>query len=124
MTETLWRGAALIRPGILAFTGSIGATGRHAHHAVQIMAARTPVAVADAAGQRHNGTTERTSSFRPTSRTRSTSGLRPAPSSSSPPTPPPAAPPIGGPAPTAGLADHPCPPSTTSRLGSPGLSPS
>jgi hypothetical protein len=57
MTETVWRGAAaLIRPGTLAFTGSIGITGRHSHHAVQIMAADTQLTVLDGAGHRHNGT--------------------------------------------------------------------
>ena len=45
MTETVWRGAALVRPGTLAFTGSIGVTGRHSHHAVQIMAADTALTV-------------------------------------------------------------------------------
>ncbi len=34
-----WGGAALLRPGVLAFAGSIGATDTHAHHAVQIITA-------------------------------------------------------------------------------------
>ncbi|MFC9993844.1 helix-turn-helix domain-containing protein [Nocardia sp. NPDC127526] len=41
-----WRGDVLLRPGVLAFSGSIGATGRHAHHAVQVMISTSPVAVA------------------------------------------------------------------------------
>ncbi|MGV9409433.1 helix-turn-helix transcriptional regulator [Nocardia sp. NPDC003693] len=48
MSATTWRGAVLIRPGIFAFTGSIGPTGTHAHHAVQIMAADHAMTVADA----------------------------------------------------------------------------
>ncbi|WP_418163410.1 hypothetical protein [Rhodococcus opacus] len=56
MTDTRWRGGALIRPGILAFAGSIGATDTHAHHAAQVMAADTPLTVADEAGARHCGT--------------------------------------------------------------------
>ncbi len=56
MAETIWHGTALIRPGVLAFGGSIGATGVHAHHAVQVLCATTPVAVADSRGRRHRGT--------------------------------------------------------------------
>ncbi|GAB4586174.1 helix-turn-helix transcriptional regulator [Nocardia sp. IFM 10818] len=41
-----WRGDVLLRPGVLAFSGSIGATGRHAHHAVQVMISTSPVTVA------------------------------------------------------------------------------
>ncbi|MGW5439601.1 helix-turn-helix transcriptional regulator [Nocardia asteroides] len=52
-----WRGAgAVIRPGVLAFTGTIGGTRAHAHHAVQIVVADTPVTLADAAGRTHTGT--------------------------------------------------------------------
>lgn len=54
--EPRWQGAALLRPGVLAFTGSIGTTDRHAHHAVQIMTAATPLTVLDNAGSRHCGT--------------------------------------------------------------------
>jgi AraC-like DNA-binding protein len=46
----------LVRPGTLAFTGSIGATGRHSHHAVQILVADSPITVLDDAGDRHTGT--------------------------------------------------------------------
>lgn len=56
-TEPHWQGAALLRPGVLAFTGSIGATERHAHHAVQIITATTAVTVRDDAGTPHRGTT-------------------------------------------------------------------
>lgn len=50
-----WQGAALLRPGVLAFTGSIGATGQHAHHAVQIMTAPTALTVVDETGHAHHG---------------------------------------------------------------------
>jgi hypothetical protein len=53
VVEPRWQGAALLRPGVLAFTGSIGTTDRHAHHAVQIMTAATPLTVVDDAGSRH-----------------------------------------------------------------------
>ncbi|MBV6761421.1 helix-turn-helix domain-containing protein [Rhodococcus opacus] len=56
MTDTRWRGGALIRPGILAFAGSIGTTTSHAHHAVQVMTADTPLTVADGSRARHCGT--------------------------------------------------------------------
>ncbi|TSD94876.1 helix-turn-helix domain-containing protein [Skermania sp. ID1734] len=56
MTEGVWRGSALIRPGILAFSGSIGRTDTHAHHAVQIMTANTPLTVVDERGDRQRGT--------------------------------------------------------------------
>ncbi|MFQ6325227.1 helix-turn-helix domain-containing protein [Nocardia sp. CWNU-33] len=49
-------GSALLRAGVLAFGGSIGPTALHAHHAVQIVAACTPVIVVDASGIRHQGT--------------------------------------------------------------------
>ncbi len=54
--ETDWEGAALMRPGVLAFRGSIGATDRHAHHAVQLMTAAVALTVVDEAGGRHRGT--------------------------------------------------------------------
>ncbi|MDT5055736.1 MAG: hypothetical protein QOF66_4102 [Mycobacterium sp.] len=56
VVEPRWQGAALLRPGVLAFTGSIGTTDRHAHHALQIMTAATPLTVVDDAGSRHCGT--------------------------------------------------------------------
>ena len=56
MTDTRWCGGALIRPGILAFAGSIGATDTHAHHTAQVMTADTSLTVADEAGARHCGT--------------------------------------------------------------------
>ncbi|MFI9408138.1 helix-turn-helix domain-containing protein [Nocardia sp. NPDC052316] len=43
-----WRGEVLLRPGVLAFSGSIGPTGTHAHHAVQIIIAAGPITVAGA----------------------------------------------------------------------------
>ncbi|WP_036377793.1 helix-turn-helix transcriptional regulator [Mycolicibacterium austroafricanum] len=55
-TEPRWGGAALLRPGVLAFTGSIGTTDAHAHHAVQIMTATTAFTVLDEHGSRHCGT--------------------------------------------------------------------
>ncbi|MEE6140361.1 AraC family transcriptional regulator [Mycobacterium sp. 050128] len=51
-----WGGAALLRPGVLAFTGSIGTTDTHVHHAVQVMTATTAFAVLDEHGARHCGT--------------------------------------------------------------------
>ena len=54
--EPRWGGAALLRPGVLAFTGSIGTTDVHAHHAVQIMTATTALTVLDEHGARHRGT--------------------------------------------------------------------
>ncbi len=51
-----WGGAALLRPGVLAFTGSIGPTDSHAHHAVQIITATTALTVLDGHGTRHRGT--------------------------------------------------------------------
>ena len=39
MVEQPWQGSAILRPGVLAFSGTIGATDTHAHHAVQIMIA-------------------------------------------------------------------------------------
>nr|WP_040740914.1 helix-turn-helix transcriptional regulator [Nocardia tenerifensis] len=52
---TTWHGAALLRPGILAFEGEILPTELHAHHAVQITAACTPVVVVDGGGVRRQG---------------------------------------------------------------------
>ncbi|OFJ50920.1 AraC family transcriptional regulator [Mycolicibacterium grossiae] len=51
-----WGGAALLRPGVLAFTGSIGATDVHAHHAVQVITATTALTVLDEHDARHRGT--------------------------------------------------------------------
>jgi AraC-like DNA-binding protein len=56
MTEHRWQGSALLRLGVLAFIGSIGATDRHAHHAVQIITATTALTVVDGTGVRHCGT--------------------------------------------------------------------
>ncbi|WP_405182572.1 helix-turn-helix domain-containing protein [Nocardia sp. NBC_01377] len=50
-----WEGSALIRPGVLAFTGSIGQTERHSHHAVQVMTAPTRLSVADHTGNQRCG---------------------------------------------------------------------
>lgn len=56
MSEVAWRGAgALIRPGVLAFTGTIGGTRAHAHHAAQIIVADAPVTVLDGDGRPHTG---------------------------------------------------------------------
>jgi AraC-like DNA-binding protein len=49
-------GVALLRPGVLAFAGSIAPTELHAHHAVQIVAASTPIIVVDGSGVRRQGT--------------------------------------------------------------------
>ncbi|WP_067472595.1 helix-turn-helix transcriptional regulator [Nocardia amamiensis] len=35
-----WRGAALLRPGLLVLRGAIGAADLHAHHTVQVLVAR------------------------------------------------------------------------------------
>jgi AraC-like DNA-binding protein len=56
VSEPRWEGAALLRPGVLAFSGSIGTTDGHAHHAVQIIIAATALTVVDGAGGRHRGT--------------------------------------------------------------------
>jgi AraC-like DNA-binding protein len=56
MAEQPWQGSALLRPGVLAFTGTIGATDPHAHHAVQIMTAPTAMTIVDGTGARHRGT--------------------------------------------------------------------
>ena len=56
VSEARWEGAALLRPGVLAFSGSIGTTDGHAHHAVQIIIAATALTVVDGAGGRHRGT--------------------------------------------------------------------
>ncbi|MEU8897502.1 helix-turn-helix domain-containing protein [Nocardia sp. NPDC048505] len=47
---------AFLRPGILAFGGSIAPSDLHAHHAVQVLTASTPLTVMDASGTRHRGT--------------------------------------------------------------------
>lgn len=57
MTEQPWEGSALLRPGVLAFTGTIGVTDPHAHHAVQIMTAPTAMTIVDGNDARHRGTT-------------------------------------------------------------------
>ncbi|WP_431968655.1 helix-turn-helix transcriptional regulator [Nocardia sp. bgisy134] len=54
--ESHRRATALLRPGILAFGGAIRPTALHAHHTVQVLAARTPITVMDAGGVRHRGT--------------------------------------------------------------------
>ncbi|MET8778229.1 helix-turn-helix domain-containing protein [Nocardia sp. NPDC050713] len=54
--ESPRRATALLRPGILAFGGAIRPTALHAHHTVQLLAARTPITVMDAGGVRHRGT--------------------------------------------------------------------
>ncbi|WP_330254806.1 AraC family transcriptional regulator [Nocardia sp. NBC_00565] len=54
--ELRWEGTALLRAGVLAFGGTIGPTSLHAHHAVRVVAACTPVVVVDASGIRHRGT--------------------------------------------------------------------
>ena len=56
MTEQPWQGSALLRPGVLAFTGAIGVTDPHAHHAVQIMTAPTAMTIVDVNGACHRGT--------------------------------------------------------------------
>ncbi|WP_369691131.1 AraC family transcriptional regulator [Nocardia altamirensis] len=53
---TRWQGRALLRPGVLAFEGPVWPTEIHAHHAVQIVAADTPIVVVDGGGVRRNGT--------------------------------------------------------------------
>ncbi|WP_043737283.1 MULTISPECIES: helix-turn-helix domain-containing protein [Nocardia] len=55
MSETIWHGGALIRPGLLGFSGSIGPTGTHSHHAVQVMVSDTEMVVVDEAGRAHRG---------------------------------------------------------------------
>ncbi|WP_194813751.1 AraC family transcriptional regulator [Nocardia sp. XZ_19_385] len=47
---------AFLRPGILAFGGAIAPSDLHAHHAVQVLTASTPITVMDASGTRHRGT--------------------------------------------------------------------
>ncbi|MEU0539856.1 helix-turn-helix transcriptional regulator [Nocardia sp. NPDC005978] len=56
MSATSWQGAVLIRPGVFAFTGTIGPTDTHAHHAVQLMAARDAMTVVAADDSRGTGT--------------------------------------------------------------------
>ncbi len=45
----------MLRPGVLAFSGSIGSTDAHAHHAVQVMTATTALTVRDDHGTRYRG---------------------------------------------------------------------
>ncbi|OFJ51179.1 hypothetical protein BEL07_24250 [Mycolicibacterium grossiae] len=52
---TGWAGRALLQPGTLVYAGLIGPTGRHAHHAVQVMLTAAPVDVDDGA-HLHRGT--------------------------------------------------------------------
>ncbi|MEU7629670.1 helix-turn-helix domain-containing protein [Nocardia sp. NPDC049220] len=47
---------ALLRPGILAFAEAVDPTPLHAHHAVQIIAASSPIVVVDGNGVRRHGT--------------------------------------------------------------------
>lgn len=54
--ESHWVGEALLRPGVLAFAGAAGPTEAHAHHAVQVMIADTPLHVTDATGWTVRGT--------------------------------------------------------------------
>lgn len=51
-----WAGSALLRPGVLAFSGAIGPTDTHTHHAVQAILADTAVAMADQHGAPQRGT--------------------------------------------------------------------
>lgn len=51
--EPSWAGAAMLRPGILAFRGIIAPTDRHAHHAVQVVLVDATVTVIDHAGDEH-----------------------------------------------------------------------
>ncbi|MEN4478957.1 helix-turn-helix domain-containing protein [Mycolicibacterium cosmeticum] len=46
----------MLRPGVLAFTGSIGSTDAHSHHAVQIVTATTALTVLGEHGARYVGT--------------------------------------------------------------------
>ncbi|BBY31561.1 AraC family transcriptional regulator [Mycolicibacterium sediminis] len=55
MTEQPWAGSALLRPGVLAFSGTIGVTDPHAHHAVQVMTAPTAMTIVDGNGVCHRG---------------------------------------------------------------------
>ncbi|WP_083870807.1 AraC family transcriptional regulator [Nocardia aobensis] len=50
-----WSGSALLLPGVLAYTGAIGPTERHAHHAVQLMVAAGELRVVDDDGGVHTG---------------------------------------------------------------------
>ncbi|MET9212969.1 MULTISPECIES: helix-turn-helix transcriptional regulator [unclassified Nocardia] len=55
-SEVAWHGSgAVLRPGVLAFTGTIGGTRSHAHHAVQIVVADGLVTVVDGDGRAHTG---------------------------------------------------------------------
>lgn len=55
-TAPRWSGSALLRPGVLAFTGSIGTTDAHAHHAVQVITATSALTVLDGHSAQHVGT--------------------------------------------------------------------
>lgn len=46
-----WSGEAFLRPGQLTYRGAVATTGRHAHHAVQVLVSSDPVTLADATGQ-------------------------------------------------------------------------
>lgn len=48
-----WSGLGALGPGWTLYVGAVGATGDHAHHAVQVLVADTPVTLRDAAGHRH-----------------------------------------------------------------------
>lgn len=45
-----------MQPGMLIYSGLIGPTDRHAHHAVQVLLSIDPVALIDDRGQVHRGT--------------------------------------------------------------------
>ncbi|GAA5052876.1 helix-turn-helix domain-containing protein [Nocardia callitridis] len=49
------QGCALLRPGVLAFDGAVPACGLHAHQAVQVILADTPLVVVDGSGERLTG---------------------------------------------------------------------
>ncbi|UGT92935.1 helix-turn-helix domain-containing protein [Mycobacterium ostraviense] len=51
-----WAGRALLQPGMLVYAGLIGPTGRHAHHAVQVLLTTEPVDVVGDHGRVHRGT--------------------------------------------------------------------
>ncbi|ORW02411.1 hypothetical protein AWC13_04045 [Mycobacterium kubicae] len=51
-----WAGTALLRPGVLAFSGAIGPTDTHSHHAVQVILADTAITMTDDEGASHGGT--------------------------------------------------------------------
>lgn len=51
-----WAGAALLRPGVLAFSGAIGPTDTHAHHAVQVMLTDAAIELTEQCGTPRRGT--------------------------------------------------------------------